>query len=179
MVRDTFQRVVGSKATIFDMIRKLNHREPQQTYNLWQKPWNTLENFPLSLLSPPPPPFCNVVVDSAITSTLLRELKVCGCFKDHCFCEDCRFDYQWALGTSHCLSPGWWRGGGGLVGITWFLGEQEKGSVVTENPKGGGSVKTLEGFRGGEIKFAWKMETWGGGDRESHQMLLGGITSVN
>ena len=43
---------------------------------------------------------------------------------------------------------------------------------------GGGSLKTLEGFRGGALKFAWKMKTCGGGDRESHQMILGGITSV-
>ena len=51
-------------------------------------------------------------------------------------------------------------------------------SVVTENPKGG-SLKTLDGLRGGTTKFVWKMKTWGGGgDRESHQMLLGGITSV-
>ena len=27
-------------------------------------------------------------------------------------------------------------------------------------------------------KFAWKMKTWGGGGRESHQKFLGGITSV-
>ena len=44
-------------------------------------------------------------------------------------------------------------------------------SVVTENPKGG-SLKTLDGLRGGATKFVWKMKTWG--DRESHQMLLGG-----
>ena len=50
-------------------------------------------------------------------------------------------------------------------------------SVVTENPKGG-SLKTLDGLRGGTTKFVWKMKTWGV-DRESHQMLLGGITSVN
>ena len=30
----------------------------------------------------------------------------------------------------------------------------------------------------GPLKFAWKMKTFGGGDHESHQMLLGGITSV-
>ena len=31
----------------------------------------------------------------------------------------------------------------------------------------------------GPLKFAWKMKTLGGGgDHESHQMLLGGITSV-
>ena len=43
-----------------------------------------------------------------------------------------------------------YRLGGGAEdfrGITWFLGEQKGGSVVTENPKGG-SLKTLEEFRG-------------------------------
>ena len=40
-------------------------------------------------------------------------------------------------------------GGGGGRG---FFGEQ-KGSGVTENPKGG-SLKTLEGFREGALKFA-------------------------
>ena len=42
----------------------------------------------------------------------------------------------------------------------------------------GGSLKTLEGFRGGTLKFAWNDEDMEGGDRESRQMLLGGITSV-
>ena len=58
-------------------------------------------------------------------------------------------------------------GGGGAEdfrGITWFLGEQKGGSVVTENPKGG----ITENF--GKLRH--------GGDRESHQKLLGGITSV-
>ena len=56
------------------------------------------------------------------------------------------------LGTSHYLSPG---GGGveGFWGITWFLGEQKGGSVVTENQRHGG-------------------------DHESYQKLLGRITSV-
>ena len=49
-------------------------------------------------------------------------------------------------------------------------------SVVTENPKEG-SLKTYDGLRGGTTKFVSKMKTWGG-DRESHQMLLGRITSV-
>ena len=55
------------------------------------------------------------------------------------FGEECRLDYQRALGTGHYLSPG--RGGGwseGFIGgITSFLGEQKGGSDVTENPKGG------------------------------------------
>ena len=36
-------------------------------------------------------------------------------------------------------------------------------------PCKGGLLKTLEGFRGGPLKFAWKMKTCGGGrgDRES------------
>ena len=60
------------------------------------------------------------------------------------------------------------RGGGG-----------EGGSVVTENPKGG-SLKSLEGFRGGttQIRLENEDKREGGGDRESHQKLLGRITSV-
>ena len=62
--------------------------------------------------------------------------------------------------------------------FTWFLGKQKGGSVVIENPKGG-SLKTLEGFRGGTTQICLgNEENEGGGDRESHQMLLGGITSV-
>ena len=59
-----------------------------------------------------------------------------------------------------------WGGGGGRrivffwAGITWFLGEQNGGSVVTENPKG----EISENFgritaEGGPLKFAWKMRT--------------------
>ena len=54
------------------------------------------------------------------------------------------------------------------------------GSVVTENPKGG-SLKSLEGFRGGTTQIRLENEDkkgGGGGDRESHQKLLGRITSV-
>ena len=43
-----------------------------------------------------------------------------------------------ALGTGHYSSPG---GGGGDGGRRIFWG----GSVITENPKGGGSLKTVEG----------------------------------
>ena len=60
--------------------------------------------------------------------------------------------------------------------ITRFFGEQKEGSVVTENPKGG-IIETLEGFKGGTTQIRLENEDMGG-DRESHQMLLGGITSV-
>ena len=46
-----------------------------------------------------------------------------------------------------------------LGGISWFLGEQKGGWVVTENPKG----RITEDFgrieRGGPLKLAWKMQT--------------------
>ena len=46
-------------------------------------------------------------------------------------------------------------------------------SVVTENPKGG-SLKTLDGLRGGTTKFVWKMKTWGGGEsRKSSNVIRG------
>ena len=41
----------------------------------------------------------------------------------------------------------------------------------------GGSLKTLEGFRGGTTQICLENEDMCG-DRESHQKLLGGITSV-
>ena len=67
-------------------------------------------------------------------------------------------------------------GGGGHL----IFRRTREGSVVTEDPKGGGggSLKTLEGFKMRPLKFAWKMKTWGG-DRESYQMLLGRVTSLN
>ena len=68
-----------------------------------------------------------------------------------------------------------WRGGGraeDFGGRGHLIFRRTKvASVVTENPKGG-LLKTLDGLRGGATKFVWKMKTWG--DRESHQMLLGG-----
>ena len=52
------------------------------------------------------------------------------------------------------------------------------GSVVTENPKGG-SLQSLERFRGGTTQIRLENEDKrGGGDRESHQKLLRRITSV-
>ena len=71
-------------------------------------------------------------------------------------------------------------GGGGRIlgGITWFLGEQKGGSVVTENPKGG-IAESFGRIRRGTTQICLENEGMGRGDRESHQKLLGGITSVN
>ena len=67
-----------------------------------------------------------------------------------------------------------WRGGGAedcffWGGVTWYLGEQKEGSVVTEFSKG----EITENFgritaEGGPLKFAWKMKT-----------LVGRIAKVN
>ena len=55
--------------------------------------------------------------------------------------------------------------GGG--GVTWFLGEQKGGSIVTENPKGR-SFKTLEGFRGGTNQICLGNEDMGGSQKSSN-----------
>ena len=53
-------------------------------------------------------------------------------------------------------------------GITWFLGEQKGGSVVTGNPKGGIAENFGRIQRGNHSNLLGK---WSRGDRESHQML--------
>ena len=69
-------------------------------------------------------------------------------------------------------------GGGGILGgITWFLGVLKGGSVITENPDGG-RWKVWKDSEGGTTQICSENEEMGG-DRESHQKLLGGITSVN
>ena len=50
------------------------------------------------------------------------------------------------------------------------------GSVVTENPKGG-SLKNLEGFRGGTTQICLENEDMAGGLRKSSNVIRG-ITSV-
>ena len=72
-----------------------------------------------------------------------------------------------ALGTGHYLSPG---GGGGGRRIFWG------GSVITENPKGGGSLKTFEGFRGGTTQICLENEDIEGSRKSSK--VIRGITSV-
>ena len=54
------------------------------------------------------------------------------------------------------------------------MGEQKGESVVTENPKGG-SLKTLEGFRGGgeSTKICLENEDMGGGSRKSSNLIRG------
>ena len=67
--------------------------------------------------------------------------------------------------------------GGGrriLGGITWFLGEQK-----------GGSLKTLEGFRGGTTQICSENEGIGGipkvikGDHFSEVTFKGGISQIS
>ena len=43
---------------------------------------------------------------------------------------------------------------------------------------GWGGWKLWQDSEGGPLKFVWKMKTLGGGDPESRQKSLGGITSV-
>ena len=51
------------------------------------------------------------------------------------------------------------------------------GSVATENPKGG-IAENFGRIQRGTTQIFLENEDMGGGDRESHQMLLGRITSV-
>ena len=64
-------------------------------------------------------------------------------------------------------------------GLTWVLGEEKGGSLVSENPKG----EITENFgriQRGTTQIYLENEDMGGGggNREIHQMLLEGITSV-
>ena len=51
--------------------------------------------------------------------------------------------------------------------IAWgdhlIFGRKKGGSVVTENPKAGGTLKTLEGFSGGTTRICLENEGMGGG----------------
>ena len=59
-----------------------------------------------------------------------------------------------------------------------ILGEQKGGSVVTENPKWG-IAENFRRIRRRTTQICLKNEdVGGGGDRESFQKLLGGITLV-
>ena len=69
-----------------------------------------------------------------------------------------------------------WRGGGRAedFGEDHLIFRRTKvASVVTENPKGG-SLKNLEGFRGGTTQICLENEDMGGGIANCHQTLLGG-----
>ena len=73
------------------------------------------------------------------------------------------------------LFTAWGGGRTKLEEMTSFLGEQKGGSVLR-----GDRRKRWKDSEGEPLKFAWKIKTCGegGGGRESHQKLLGGITSV-
>ena len=66
------------------------------------------------------------------------------------------------------------KGGRIQEGITRLLGEKQGGWVVTENPKGGVAENFGRIQRGTQIC----LENIEMGDREIHQKLLRGITSV-
>ena len=65
------------------------------------------------------------------------------------------------------------RGGGFGGGITWFLGEQKGGSVVTENPKGGINENFGRIQRGDHSNLLGKWRHGGGGSRESSNAIRG------
>ena len=82
------------------------------------------------------------------------------------------------LGTTHYLSH-WGRGGGteDFSGDHLIFRRTKGGISRNWEPERGNRWKLWKGSEGGPLKFAWKVKTWGG-DCESHQKLLGGITSV-
>ena len=67
-----------------------------------------------------------------------------------------------------------------LGGITYFLGKQKGGSVVTENSKvkRGDRWKLWKDSEGGPLNIAWKMKTWWGGKSRKSSKVIRGITSV-
>ena len=79
--------------------------------------------------------------------------------------------------TGHYLSPG--VGGRGAQDFRGdYLIFRRPTKTTQKSRSRGGSLKTLEGFRGGTTQICWENEHMGRGDRESYQKLLGGITSV-
>ena len=70
-------------------------------------------------------------------------------------------------------------GSGGYWGNHLIFRTAKGGVSRNWEPKRRDSWKLWKDSERGPLKFSWKMKTWaGGGDRESHQMLLGRITSV-
>ena len=68
-----------------------------------------------------------------------------------------------------------WRGGRILGGSMDFW-ENKSGDQSWLRTQKGGSLKTLEGFRGGTTQICLEYEDMGGGgNRESHQKSLGGL----
>ena len=65
-----------------------------------------------------------------------------------------------------------------LGGMTWFLGEQKGGSVVTEKPNGGISENFGRIQRGTTQTYLENEDMGGGGGIAKVIKLLGGFTSV-
>ena len=75
------------------------------------------------------------------------------------------------------MRGGEYLGGGG--GENQFIFRRTKeGSVVTEDPKGG-VTENFGRIRKEATQICLENEDMGGGDRESNQMLLGRVTSLN
>ena len=130
-------------------------------------------------LPPPPSPtekkFCMITVFTSLGTTKIPRInekqRLCK------FLAKCNIHGLHSLRDRSLFMAR--RGGGfGGGGITWFLGEQKGGSVVTENPKGGINENFGRIQSGDHSNLLGKWRPGGKGDRESHQKLLGGITSV-
>ena len=84
---------------------------------------------------------------------------------------------MWILGLrDRSLFLAWGEGAEDFGGGHFILGEQKGGSVVTENPKGG-SLKTLEGFRGATAQICLENKDMGGGIAKVIKCYWG-VTSV-
>ena len=81
------------------------------------------------------------------------------------------------IGTGHYLSP-WERGRGEDFRRDHLIFRRTKWGISRNRTQKARSLKTLEGFRGGTSQICLENEDMGGGDRQSHQRLLGGITSM-
>ena len=84
------------------------------------------------------------------------------------------FSGEEKLGTGHYLSNGGGAGGAGGE-VTWYLGEQKRESVVTENPKDG-ITENFGRIQRGTTQICLENEgiRWGGGgSRKSSNVIRG------
>ena len=87
-----------------------------------------------------------------------------------------QFFNSYYKGRSLFIAGGEGGGRGFWGGITRFVGEQKGGSFVTENPKEG-ITENFGRIQRGTTQICLENGDMGG-NRESHQMLLGGVTSM-
>ena len=101
--------------------------------------------------------------------------------------RSCYVRHIWVRDRS--LFIAWGQGRRILGGITWFLGVQKGGSVVTENPKAG-IAENFGRIESDHPNFAWKMKTRGRGrswksskvirgDHCSEVTFKGGIAQIS